>query len=298
MSPEDVLSIRPLLLTSRQREDYFTNGYLLLENLVSKEELETLNAVTAEMIEQSRDITKSDQKWDIEPGHTRENPMLRRLASPNDHHEAYWNYASNSKLTDAITDLVGPDVKFHHSKLNFKWSGGGEEVKWHQDISFWPHTNYSPLTAGTYLQDCGSEQGPLGVIKGSHLGPLYNQYDENGTWTGALNRQDSDNLDESKIVYLEGPAGSVTIHNCRTVHGSPANLSPNPRPLLLNVYSSADAYTYTPNPLYSKYDQHIVRGKKAQWAVHDSRPCQVPPDWSAGYSSIFALQQQEEQQAK
>ena len=53
-------------------------------------------------------------------------------------------------------------MKFHHSKLNYKWAQGGEEVKWHYDISFWPHTNYSPLTVGTYLYDCGMDNGPLG----------------------------------------------------------------------------------------------------------------------------------------
>src|SRR5262245_26930789 len=51
-------------------------------------------------------------------------------------HPAYWEYASSkaSPLPDVIADLVGPDVKFHHSKLNFKWSKGGDVVKWHQDI--------------------------------------------------------------------------------------------------------------------------------------------------------------------
>ena len=108
------------------------------------------------MVDKSRGITKSDATWDLDKGHTREIPRLRRLSSMNDHHPVYWEYASakNSPLPDAIADLVGPDVKFHHSKLNFKWSKGGDEVKWHQDISFWPHTNYSPCTAGTYMFDC------------------------------------------------------------------------------------------------------------------------------------------------
>ena len=66
----------------------------------------------------------------------------------------------NSVMADIIADLVGPDVKFHHSKLNFKWANGGEEVKWHYDISFYPHTNYSPLTVGTYLYDCGMARAP------------------------------------------------------------------------------------------------------------------------------------------
>jgi len=34
--------------------------------------------------------------------------------------------------------------------------------------------------------------------------------------------------------------------------------------------------------------------KRAQFAHHDPRPCLMPPDWSKGYTSIFALQQEEE----
>ena len=65
------------------------------------------------------------------------------------------------------------------------------------------------------------------------------------------------------------------------------------RPLLLNTLSSADAFPYTYNPLTTRYYGHVVRGEPARWAHHDSRPCLVPPDWSGGYTSIFALQQEE-----
>jgi hypothetical protein len=91
------------------------------------------------------------------------------VSNPTEHHPVFWEYVNQSVLPDAVADLVGPEVRFHHSKLNFKWSPVGEEVKWHYDISFWPHTNYSPLTIGTYLYDCGMDQGPLGVIPESHL---------------------------------------------------------------------------------------------------------------------------------
>jgi hypothetical protein len=64
------------------------------------------------------------------------------------------------------------------------------------------------------------------------------------------------------------------------------------------VYSSADAFPYTKNPLYSKYDQAIVRGKRARWSHVDPRPCLIPPDWSGGYKSIFAYQQGEKASAK
>ena len=175
---------------------------------------------------------------------------------------------------------------------------GGDEVKWHQDISFWPHTNYSPCTAGTYVYDCTADQGPLGVLPASHNGPVVNQYNDKDEWVGCLRPEDVAKIDTSNVVYLEGPAGSVTIHNCRTLHHSKANWSEIPRPLLLNVYSAADAMPYTYNPLPSKYFGAIVRGKPARWAYHDPRPCLLPPDWSGGYTSIFAVQQEENWEQK
>ena len=296
MEIADILNHEPLVLSEKQRHFYFKYGYLLLENAVSEDWLVRLRKASEEMVERSCSISKSDAVWDLEKGHCAEAPRLRRLTSPNDHHHVYWEYASSSMITDIVADLVGPDVKFHHSKLNFKWARGGEEVKWHQDIQFWPHTNYSPLTVGLYLYDCDEEQGPLVVLPGSHEGPLYNQYDAEGYWIGCLSESDLNNIDVSKGVELCGPAGSLTIHNCRMLHSSMPNRSAIGRPLLLNTYSSADAMPYTPVPTPSVYYQEIVKGNLAKWAHHDNRSCQIPPDWSNGYTSIFTLQQEEENQ--
>ena len=76
------------------------------------------------------------------------------------------------------------------------------------------------------------------------------------------------------------------------------NNSGRPRPLLLNAYASADALPVTPHPSYSRYNGTVVRGKPARWIHFDPRPCLIPPDWSAGYSSIFALQAKEQDIAK
>jgi ectoine hydroxylase-related dioxygenase (phytanoyl-CoA dioxygenase family) len=295
MTPEQVLSIKPKVLTQQQREHYFREGYLLLEKAISEEWIGKLRRATDEMVERGRKVTKSDKIFDLEPDHRPDAPRLRRVSNPVEQHSAYWDYVTKSPLGDIVADLVGPDVKFHHSKLNFKWAHGGEEVKWHYDISFWPHTNYSPLTVGTYLYDCGMDNGPLGVLPHSHeVEPMPSQFDAGGKWTGCLNDADVKKIDSSKVVYLTGPAGSLTLHNCRTWHSSPANLSDLGRPLLLYTLTSADAFPYTINPIRSKHDQTIIRGKAAPWAHHDPRPCLMPPDWSGGYSSIFALQQQED----
>ena len=292
MTPEKILSHKPGVLTQAQRQSYFDNGYLLVERIVPQDWVERLIDLTNEMVERSRSLTKSDAVFDLEPDHTEVDPRLRRLTSPVEHHPTYWEFASESIIADVAADLVGLNVKFHHSKLNFKWARGGEEVKWHQDITYWPHTNYSPLTIGTYLHDVGDDQGPLGAIAGSHQGELYNQYADD-RWVGCLSEEDAKGINTDNVGYLPGPAGSITIHNCRVIHGSKPNLSDRGRPLLLNIYSSADAFTYTANPLPSRYEGTIVRGKPALWAHHDDRPCLVPPDWSQGYTSLYALQQQE-----
>jgi ectoine hydroxylase-related dioxygenase (phytanoyl-CoA dioxygenase family) len=298
MTPESILKIPPRVLTQAQREHYFREGYVLLEKIIGDEWIRKLRAATEELVERSRKVTKSDTIFDLEPTHRPDAPRLRRVSNPVEHHPVFWEYCTKSPLGDIVADLVGPDVKFHHSKLNYKWAQGGEEVKWHYDISFWPHTNYSPLTVGTYIYDCGPDNGPLGVLPRSHeLEPMLSQFDHQGRWTGCLRDEDVAKLDLSKTVYLTGPAGSLTLHNCRTLHASPKNLSDTGRPLLLFTLTSADAFPYTVNPIKPKHDQTIIRGQRAAWAHHDPRPCLIPPDWSGGYTSIFSLQQEEDEKA-
>ncbi len=293
MQAERVLAEAPKFLSQQQREDYFENGYLLLEGLFSGERLERLQAVAAEFVERSRGLTVSDGTFDLEPGHSAVEPRLRRLTQPVGHHPAFWDYASSSPIADIAEDLLGPDVKFHHSKLNYKWADGGEEVKWHQDIPFYPHTNYNVLAIGLYLADVDDEMGPMGVVPGSQRGEIFNHYNDRDQWVGALDDKDLGRVALEKTVWLAGRAGSVTVHHARIVHGSVPNRSARGRPLLINAYSSADALTITPHPAPCRYNGHLIRGRPARWAEFDSEPCLIPPDWSGGYTSIFALQQEE-----
>lgn len=289
MTPEQILSYPARVLSQAQREHYFSAGYVAVHDLVPAELLVSLQQVTDEFVAASRQETTAGKVFDIGPDHSAEHPVLRRLKRPDDQHEAYWQFA-NGLMADVAADLVGPDVVFHHSKLNFKWFDQTDSVKWHQDAQFFPHTNYNVLTIGCYLQDVDESNGPLGVLPGSHNQDLYNLYGDDGQWTGSLNDRDSAAIDMAKAVYLKGPAGSLTIHNCRTAHFSPASKSRLPRPLLLNCFTSADARPYTPHPDPSGHAYEIVRGTAARWAHHDPRSCQIPPDWSGGYTSIFAAQ--------
>jgi ectoine hydroxylase len=295
MKPEQILSHSPRVLTQAQRECYFETGYLLLPNTVPADWVARLRDAVAELVDRSRMLTKSNAEYDLEKGHTAESPLLRRIVNPSSGHQALWEYVSNAVVADIAADLLGPDVKFLDTQLNFKWARGGTEIKWHQDITYFPHTNYNLLTIGTMLEDVGPEQGPMGVIPGSHRGPIFELYDDEGRWTGSLRERDLAAVDFSKAGYLTGPAGSIQVHSCRTLHGSAQNNSDRSRPLLLATYSAADAFPYVPYPVVSDQTFCIVRGYPASRAHLDPEPCPLPPDWSKGkgYQSIFVWQQKE-----
>jgi len=279
------------VLTADEREAYQRDGFISVSGVVDDEWLSRLREVTAEFVDKTRSMTESTPLFDLEPSHTPENPRLRRLVSPGDLHETFWEFVSESRIVDVAEDLLGPDLKYHHGKLNFKAPRGGEEVKWHQDIQFWPHTNYGPLTIGVFLEDVEPGMGNVGFISGSHLRDLFDQYDGDD-WVGCLSDAEVAAIDTQSAVYPTGPAGTITVHNCRTVHGSAPNLSDRDRPLLLQTYAPADAFTYTDLVRKSPHGDMLIRGRSARWARHDPRPCQVGP---SKVRTIFEVQQREQQ---
>ena len=145
------------------------------------------------------------------------------------------------------------------------------------------------------MADVDEEMGPLGATPGSHKGLIYDHFNGKDEWVGALSDADEATLPMKTAGYMCGRAGTITIHNIRTVHGSMPNNSPRMRPLLINAFASADAYSLTPYPGSAcSQNETVIRGKRSRWARFDQEECRMPPDWSDGYSSIFALQQDEQ----
>ena len=291
MTPEAVLACPPLVLSDAQRRRYFETGYLAAEGLIPPATLAHLTALSDAFVDASRAHGASNEAYDLGPGHRPDRPHVRRLRALVDRHPDFWRFASEAPLADIAADLVGPDVKFHSSKLNYKWPGTGEIVKWHQDIPAWPHTNYSPVTLGVYLCDVPAARGPLTCLPGSHRGPIHVHRDAAGVWTGSVRDADLATHDLATAEDLTGPAGTVIAINCRTLHASRANLTDQVRPVALFVYSSADAFAWMPAPTPTSKTGAIVRGAPATVAHLDPTPCPVPPDWSReGYGSIFSAQ--------
>ena len=297
MKPAEVLRHRATVLTEAQRAEYFEKGYLVLPEYVPPAWVRRLQRAMNETIELSRPLTQSDDVFILEEGHSAAEPRLHRVTCPQDRHPAFWEFMADPVMTDLAADVVGPDVKFHHSKLNVKSGQGSRGFKWHQDIQGWPHTDYSPVTIGVYLEGCEMDQGPLACVRGSHEGPLYSMYDSDRNFVVHLREEELGFLDTAVIEYAAGGPGTTLLLNCRTVHGSAINHSPHARPLLLTVYSSADSFPYTSPSIASLHMGDIVRGQPARFASFDTRPCEVPPDWRGTYRAPWTYQKEEEQRS-
>ncbi len=228
------------MLSRDQIQRYHDDGYLLVEDAVTPEQLAALRRITHEFLERSREVTESDEVFDLDEGHSRAQPRLTRIKLPHKQHAVYDETLRSERITGVLKDLLGPAVALQTSKLNTKAPGGGAAVEWHQDWAFYPHTHDGLLALGLMLEDVDEANGPLMVVPGSHKGPILSHH-AGGVFCGAV---DSDDplFDKERAVTLTGKAGDMTVHHVRTLHGSAPNRSDRPRLILFYECHAADAW--------------------------------------------------------
>ena len=227
-------------LTQTQKNFYDENGYLVLEKRIPEEVLTTLRAEITGYQEQAKSLTESTDEIDLEDSHTQDAPRVRRIKLPHTHNKVMRDLMYSDLILAPARDLVGPNLRLHTSKLNMKSAGFGAAVEWHQDFAFYPHTNDDVLAIAVILDDMEIENGPLMVFPGSHKGPIHDHHVD-GVFAGAMDLA-ACGLDMKDAVELKGPAGSVSIHHGRIVHGSALNQSDRDRRLLFYEMMAADAF--------------------------------------------------------
>lgn len=211
MQPEQVLEHPSCRLNAAERQRYFDDGFVAVPSAISSAWIDRLRHTLAQALEDSRAHSVSDDKFLLEEGHSAERPRLHRLISPEDHYAPIWEFMACPEMTALAADVVGPDVKFHHAKLNFKSARGSRGCDWHQDIQSWPHTDYSPVTIGVYIDGCTDAMGPLSILPGSHDGPLFSMYDEAGDYAVRVRDDEVTWNDDSSIAAPTGPPGTLVL---------------------------------------------------------------------------------------
>lgn len=227
-------------LTDRQIATYRQDGFLVVENVLSADEVQALRDVTDAFVEQARGVTEHNDVYDLEPSHSAAEPRVRRIKTPHGQHQVYAGIMRHPKILAILQQLISPALRFDTSKLNMKAAGYGAAVEWHQDWAFYPHTNDDLAAVGVMMDDCAIENGPLLCVPGSHQGPVFDHHSE-GYFCGAIDPE-TPGLNLATARPCVGPAGSISIHHARTIHGSALNTSDKMRRLLLFQYRAADAW--------------------------------------------------------
>lgn len=238
-----------------QVDQYHQQGFLVVEHVLTSEEIAALQHDFDQWVEESRsqsapwgNTQDGRSRFDIESDHSADHPSLRRVSSPNDISAAYRHAALQSRMAQIAGQLIGGSgARYHHSKINSKLPHTATKVEWHQDFLFTPHSNDDIVTALLMVSEVTPENGPLNVVPGSHRGPLYSHW-QDGRFTGAV---------EPAVVKEQcqqpsacfGPSGSVCFMHTRLLHASSPNETEWPRTLFIAVYAAEDALPFGENPL-------------------------------------------------
>jgi len=280
------------VLSKSQIKSYQETGYLVLDSYLPSEVINSIQDEISRFEEEARGLSKSNDRLELEEGHTADHPRIRRIRLPH----KISNMVHQLMLTDYILaparDLIGPNLRLHTTKLNMKSAENGAAIEWHQDYAFYPHTNDDILAIGVIIDDMKSENGPLMVYPGSHKGPVYDHHVD-GVFAGAFAPTEV-GLNPVDAVELTGPAGSISIHHGRIVHGSAQNTSDRSRRILFYEMMAADAFpimgSLTSWAGIEDYDTRMLCGEPTLMPRLEDIPIRIPQPQPDVPVSIYEIQ--------
>lgn len=153
-----------------------------------------------------------------------------------------YDYLAQKTMVDALTRIIGPNVKCMQSMLFIK-SAGKPGQAWHQDEDYIPTRDRSLCGGWIAMDDATLENGCLWVIPGSHKpGVLWPQYPHNDPQFDCAVMSYDFPYSDDDAVPVEVPAGSIVFFNGYLLHRSlPNRATTGFRRCLVNHYMSAES---------------------------------------------------------
>lgn len=235
------MSTIPSILSAQQVESYRTDGYLVVPDLLTDEE------VSAFLEEAAR--PKPRDHYGLH-GHL--------------HDPQYCYIATHPKIAGIVAQLLGGRPRIVQTMFLNKPAGGGKGIALHQDSHYLPNEPNTLMACWVALTDTGPDNGGLCVVPGSHRGGLlsahrtqnvedhvswvhvYDMRDRDGReWKQEMFSFEIDNLEPERIVRLTVPRGWGVFFTGMTIHGSFANQSADrPRPAFATHYVHEDTWVF------------------------------------------------------
>jgi len=239
-------------LSPEQIERYGRDGFLVLPELFSAEEVALLRAALVEVFAQ--DTPANIREKDSDEVRTAMGLHLRS--------EVFGRLVRHPRLLEPARQLAGDSLYVQQVKVNVKAAFDGEPWQWHYDFA----THHKEdgvsrplaLNLHVFLDDVSEFNGPLYFIPGSHRqGPAPASLDVASTsyplWV--VNREKVRQLAaEGGLFAATGLAGTALIFGDSLVHASPSNISPWDRRIFsLIVNPVANALTRRQRPDYKHH---------------------------------------------
>jgi phytanoyl-CoA hydroxylase len=277
------------MISDNEVRTYHRDGVIVVPNVLRAETLAHLRSVVADLVAGAAAVTEHTDVYDLEPGHTPEAPRVRRIKAPHKVHPAFDAVVRSQPVLDILTKLIGPGLRLHGSKLNMKSAQYGSPVEWHQDWAFYPHTNDDVLAIGVLLDDTDLSNGPMLVTPGTHRGPIWNHHGDDGRFIGLI---DPDLIrDEiARSAPCVGPAGSMSFHHVRALHGSALNTSDRPRNLLLYEVAASDAWPLMGVKDFDEFNSRLLAGPSTVTPRLAEAPVRMPLPPPLRQGSIYETQ--------
>jgi phytanoyl-CoA hydroxylase len=277
------------MISERDVQAYKRDGVVVIPDVLGAETLAEVRKVIAELVAGSAGTLEHTDVYDLEPGHTAEDPKVRRIKAPHKVHAIFDEIVRSRAVIDILTQLIGPGLRLHGSKLNMKSARYGSPVEWHQDWAFYPHTNDDILAIGVLLDDTDLSNGPMLVVPGTHTGEVWNHHGEDGCFAGLI---DPDLIKDeiARAVPCIGKAGSMSFHHVRALHGSALNTSDRSRNLLLYEVAASDAWPLMGVKDFDEFNSRLLSGNVVVTPRLADVPVRMPLPPAKLQGSIYETQ--------
>ena len=218
------------MLSDDQLAAFMADGFLTIDGVFDRAEVDAMRESTNhERIQQDLRDRRADQRV----------VHLIELATKL---EVFRDLAREPRLTKRVARIIGDDIQLQHSKLATKPKrAGAGEFEWHQDFAYYPHSNYDLLSVAIMLDDATPENGGMYAVRGSHKRGLLD-HSRDGWMVGGCVEPHHWRDNPELVVPLMAKAGGITIHHCLLLHGSPVNLSGDPRRMIVYAYRAGHAH--------------------------------------------------------
>jgi phytanoyl-CoA hydroxylase len=227
-------------LTAQQVQDYHKNGYIIVPNFLTGEEVNKLYTIALE------DDAMRKHSFDLNDQSGKKTKLALWYQPGND---AFGLLTKSKRMVESVNQLMDGDaaVCHFHSKLMQKDPKVGGAWEWHQDYGYWYKNEFllpeQMISVMIAITDASKANGCLQVISGTHkMGRIEHGFA--GEQVGASQHYVDLALKTMPLVYVEIKAGDALYFHPNLLHRSAANLSDHSRWSLISVYNRSSNVPY------------------------------------------------------